>query len=760
MSIPSIRVRPEIVYAWRGESVLIVNLHGECGDDQRLSGYYFRETRYLRTLRFAINGERPWVCDVATIAPDVIELTLIYPEIQGGDGGGSGTADGSLPRNKDGIESRSIDLRLRYRVGIAALDLSLRMANRSLNAATLDVAWSTGADYAGLEEAQSGKREQHAAVHADGAGHAVRYRYACTDLPLETHIHSCGAGRWHASEHGIGARVQLAPNEEVELALRVEPKDCEPQPDGDGVARRDALLRRWTASFARIAIPSDRTAERTVHRAIDDLASFPLLRGAEDEWLAVQAGVPLYPALFGRDSTTTAWQAAMLDRGEALDHVLTRLERLQGARVDPWRDEQPGRMVHSVRQGPADRVGTTPFARYYGDFASPLMYVIAIAHLYAWTGDRACITRHRDAARRALDWAREYGDADGDGYLEYDTRSAVGPKNQGWKDSGNGIVYEDGRVVSDPIETCELQGYWFAAQQLWAVLSWILGEHDEAKALWRAAMALKARFNREWWVPAQRCFALARDADERLVTTVSSNAGQCIATGIVDEEHLPALVGRLFAPDMFSGWGIRTLSSEHVSYNPLKYHLGSVWPVENATIALGLRRYGFDERALEIAEGTFALAELYGDHRVPECVGGYARWEHATPGTYPQANSPQAWNQSAVILLLHTMLGLQPIAALDVLVTDPVLPEWMRDVVVRDLRVGGATVTLRFRRDADATTHVDVLERRGTLHVVRQPPPESLTAGVGDRLAVLATGLLPHWRHARAHAPAYAHSGG
>jgi glycogen debranching enzyme len=390
------------------------------------------------------------------------------------------------------------------------------------------------------------------------------------------------------------------------------------------------------------------------------------------------------------------------------------------------------------------RLGKNPFSRYYGDFASPLMYVISIAQLYAWTGEKERITKHRDTARRVLDWAREQGDADGDGYLEYHSRSSDGAKNQGWKDSGNGIVYEDGRIVPEPIATCELQGYWFAAQQLWAVLSWVLGEHEEAKALWRSAMDLKTRFNRDWWLPDEHFFALALDRDKQLVRSVTSNVGQCITTGIINDEHLRPVVGRLFAPDLFSGWGVRTLSTDHVSYDPLKYHLGSVWPVENATIAFGLRRYGFDQRAVEIAEGVFDLAQRYEHGRVPECVGGYRRWENDHPGTYPQANSPQAWNQSGIVLLVQTLLGLQPVAALDLLVVDPVLPDWMPEVIVRGLRVGGATATIRFHRDADGETHADVLEKRGTLRVVRQPPPESLSAKVSDRFAALVDGVMPH----------------
>jgi glycogen debranching enzyme len=353
------------------------------------------------------------------------------------------------------------------------------------------------------------------------------------------------------------------------------------------------------------------------------------------------------------------------------------------------------------------------------------------------------VRRHWDAARRILDWAREYGDRDGDGYLEYQTHAKDGPKNQGWKDSGNGIVYEDGRQVPAPIATCEIQGYWFAAQQLTAVLAAALGQVGEAKAHWASAQSLKERFNRDWWMPDERFFALALDPEKRPARSITSNVGHCLAAGIIADEHVPPVVGRLFAPDMFSGWGIRTLSSEHPSYNPISYHLGSIWTVENGTMAFGLRRYGLDARTLDLFEAMVDLAMLYEGYRVPECVGGYARSEFPHPGAYPRANAPQAWNQSALPLLLQTILGLQPVAPLHLLAIDPMLPDWLPEVTLEGLRLGETRATLRFWRREDGYTDAEVVRKRGPLRLVRQPPPESLSAGLGDRFRALVDSVLP-----------------
>jgi len=529
--------------------------------------------------------------------------------------------------------------------------------------------------------------------------------------------------------------LELGPAQQHESRLVVTPHDGSGgEHDGE---RRMARVERWRSRLTTFETPHNTAVAETVSQAADDLGSFALLEGPEDEWLAPQAGIPLYPALFGRDAITVGWQAAMLDGGELLDASLTRLGRLQGSHDDPERDEEPGRIVQQVRTGPLSRLGHLPFDRYYGDFASPLAFVIGLAHHFAWSGDREFLQRHWDTARRILDWARERGDCDGDGYLEYQTKSPKGAKNQGWKDSGNAILYEDGTPVPAPLATCELQGYWFAAQQLAAVLSWVLGTHDEAKALWHAASELKARFNRDWWMEDEQCVALALDPDKRLARSVTSNAGHCLAAGIVADEHVPKLVGRLLAPDMFSGWGVRTLSTTHVAYNPLSYHLGTVWAVENATIVFGLRRFGFDTRALHLAEGMVSLTRLYERGRVPECVGGYSRAEFPHPGAYPRANPIQAWNQSGLVLVMQSLLGLQPVAMLHTLFVDPALPPWLPEVTVRRLRLGDATATLRFWRDDSGDSHADVVEKRGKFHLVRQPPPESLHAGMRDRLGAL-----------------------
>ena len=739
-------VRAEMLYGWTGPVLLVTDPRGECGPQQPLSGFYYREARFLRTFRLEINGASPWLCEAAAVRPDLLEFSYAYPEVADGGGGGTGQSGDDEVVSPDGLPQRSLDIVVSFRLRPGRLEVAVRISNRARHALAFDVARVIDADFADIQEAQFDRREQEAGVVSASTEDGVEFSYQHPQLAYRTIVVAAGhegapSGTPDVARPFTGrltTRVQLAPQETRELTMTVTPiAGSETLSDADVSARQESL-ERWRTAFTRITMPGNRLFESIVETNIRDIGSFPLLDGPRDEWLAMQAGMPAYPAFFGRDAVTAGWQAGLLDCGDALEAALGRLTRMQSNRVDDWRDEQPGRIPYQMRTGPLALLNINPYSAYYADFASPLMFVISLANLYAWTGDASRVRPFWDAARRMLDWARDYGDADGDGYLEYRTRSSKGTKNQGWKDSGDAVIYDDGSPVPAPIATCELQGYWYVAQELMGLLALALRADVDARAYWRSAADLKARFNRDWWIEREQFFALAFDPDKQVVGAVTSNVGHCLATGIIDKEHMPAVVGRMFAPDLFSGWGVRTLSSSHAFYNPLSYHRGSVWAVEQGTIVFGLRRFGFHARAQELTRALFDLAALYPEYRIPETVGGYARGERATPSAYPRANTPQLWNATAFPLVLQAMLGMLPLAPLQTLVVDPMLPTWMPDVVVRDLRVGTATVSLRFWREEDGASRWEVLHKSGTLHIVRQPPPESLTAGFADRL----TGLL------------------
>lgn len=737
-------IRSNERYAWHGQSLLITDERGDCGEGNSLSGYYFRETRHLRSLRLEINGEQPWLCESAWTEPESLLFSYVHPELAEFGGGGTGYSQDRISRDPHGIPHRAIDIRVAHAIGIASLDVTVEITNRAAEPVAFDVAWMVDADFADIQEALGRKRQQRAGVSVRTRDAALDIEYGHERLPYRTAVSASGDVAWRAAPGRLTARLSLETQQTARLGLHVEPRDYQDAPAPRELEEIERHWRSWRDGLVRVKIAGNRVAEETVRRNFQDLSSYPLLQGPREEWLAPQAGLPAYPAFFGRDACTASWQATWLDGGQMLDATLTRLGRFQGTKSDPWRDEEPGRVIQQLRSGPLARLGINPFAAYYGDFASPMMFIIALAHAFAWTGDREMLGRHWGAARRILDWLREHGDRDGDGYLEYQTASPQGTKHQGWKDSGNAVLYEDGTPVPTPLGTCDLQGYWFASLQLMSALSWVRGEKDNVRALWREAMELRERFNRDWWMEDESYFALALDPDKRQVRMLTSNVGQCIATGIIDREHLPRVVNRMFAPDMFSGWGVRTLSTTDRSYNPIDYHLGSVWAVENASIVFGLARFGLRHRAAELSKALFDLAALYPDRRIPETVGGYARVERASPGAFPRSNPAQLWNATVFPILLQSLLGLQPLAPLKLLVVDPHLPDWLPDVVIEGIRVGDAEATLRFWRDDHGESHGEIVHKRGTLHLLRQPPIESLTTSTSERFGALVETLLHH----------------
>ena len=733
-------VGPDALCAWRGPALLVVDTHGECGNRSPLSGFYYREARFLQRFNVRVNGQAPWLCEAASPDPDVLAFNYVHPEITQPGGGGTGQSGDEENADAFGIPERALDLLVTYRVGLDRLEIVLDIANRARTHIRCEVRCELSADFADIQEANSGKREQDAPVAVDAGDGRVQFVYTHPRLPYQAEMRHAPAWQWDGG--GLRATLTLAAQTKERHVFEYIARDADAPLTAADVEEREVAWAEWQRDFTSIHAAGNRVVEEVVRRNVRDFASLAMASGPRDEWFCLQAGIPMYPAFFGRDALTAGWQAAYVDSGRALDAALTRLGRMQSNREHAWRDEQPGRIPYQVRTGPLARLDLNPYSAYYADYASPLMYVIALANLLAWTGDAARVRRHWDAARRILDWAWERGDLDGDGYLEYHTQSRQGTKNQGWKDSGDAIVYDDGSPVSPPIATCELQGYWYLAQELMALMSGLLNAPADATALRASAADLKERFNRDWWVPEERFFALALDPEKRQVRAVTSNVGHCLACGIIERARLAPVVGRMFENDLFSGWGVRTLSSNHAYYNPVSYHRGSVWAVEQATILFGLRRFGFNARALDLAGALFQLAQCYPDFRIPECVGGYARAERDTPGAYPRANPVQLWNATAFPLVVQSLLGMLPLASMETLLIDPILPTWLPSLELRDLKVGAARVSLRFERNRKGRTDWDVIHKSGTLHIVRQPPPESVSAGPLERVRdVLETAL-------------------
>jgi hypothetical protein len=374
-------VRPEILCAWKGPSLLVVNPSGACGPHETLSGYFFREARHLRTWRLEINATSPWLCEAAAPAPSVLHFTYTHPEVTRYGGGGSGQSGDDAPRDEYGLPQRALALRLTFSVGFNGVEATLILQNCAREPLEFELACALDADFADIQEAQAGRRQQEAPIIVEPAGDRVTWRYRHTNLPFSTTVRLPPAFTFDADAGRAAARLRLSPAETAALSLELRASDGSPAWTPAELEKREAHDASWRRRFTQTVAPGNRVFEAVVRSSVRDIASFPLFEGSEDEWLTLQAGVPLYPALFGRDAITAGWQAGYIDCGAALDAALTRLGRLQSRRVDDWRDEEPGRIPYQVRVGRLARLGVNPYSAYYADFASPLIFVIALANL-------------------------------------------------------------------------------------------------------------------------------------------------------------------------------------------------------------------------------------------------------------------------------------------------------------------------------------------------------------------------------------------
>lgn len=481
-----------------------------------------------------------------------------------------------------------------------------------------------------------------------------------------------------------------------------------------------------------------------LQRARSDMAALRMydLDTTEGGWVPA-AGLPIYVSLFGRDSLAAGWEASLIGP-EMMQGALSALPNWQGDRVDDWLDEQPGKIPHEAHTGPLSVLKFAPHGLYYGGVTASIYYPTVVSALWHWTGDKDLVRPFIEPALRGLRWADQFADANRDGFYEYQTRSVQGEKNQGWKDSGDAIVYEDGSQVKDPLGTCEMQAFVYASKMFLSETLWWMDMSGEAIRLFREAEQLKKRFNEKFWLADIGYLAMAIDSEDQLVKSIASDPGHCLASGIIEEAHVREVANRLMSPEMFSGWGIRTLSADHPAYNPYAYHRGTIWPVENAVFALGFARYGMHEYVTRLCKAQFEAAALFDCLRLPECFTGHSRdQDHPFPAMYPKANWPQAWSASAVFTMVQAMLGIYPYAPLQALLVDPWLPEWLPEITLHNLRVGKAAVDIRFYRQPNGTSEFDVLDVRGKLHVVRQPSPWSVTAGFGERVKDAVESLLP-----------------
>jgi glycogen debranching enzyme len=561
----------------------------------------------------------------------------------------------------------------------------LTILNHDVSPIDLTVRIEAGADFADLFEVKDALSKKGSySTRLERARLVLVYRRET--FRRETFISSSAPAE--IDEEGLTFRVHIEAHGEWQTSLDVVagglswgtgeqgPQPRRARPD------RQKNLDRWLAAAPRLESDSD-ALRATYRRCLIDLAALrfsPAVAGGKS---LPAAGLPWFMTMFGRDSILTSLQALPFT-SELAQATLRALAEWQGTRTDDFRDEDPGRIMHEMRYGELTAFEERPHSPYYGSADATPLYVVLLDEYERWTGDAKLVRDLEVEARAALGWIDDYADLLGNGYIWYRRRNeATGLENQCWKDSPVSISYRDGRLPGFPRATAEQQGYAYDAKIRGARLAReIWKDAAFADRLEQSAADLKRRFNRDFWVADDEYFALAIDTEGNQVDALASNNGHLLWSGIVDKSKAGAVARHLVGPRLFSGWGVRTLAYGEARYNPIGYHVGTVWPFDNSFIAWGLRRYGFKHESAMIAGGILDAAEYF-DGRLPEAFGGYERSQTNYPVEYPTACSPQAWSTGAPLLFLRTMLGLEPIG--EHLIVDPCLPERIGQVELLDI---------------------------------------------------------------------------
>src|SRR5437773_1398381 len=676
-SLAKLIPRPKTIYCSQGRAVLATDLDGLICDFHR-HGLFFGETRLLSRYRYFVDGKTPETVAVSNFEQHSWLGYYIFPPpgLIWKEDTGSGEMEAA--------SEETVELRVSRAVGLGVHE-DIDFTNFSQEPARFVFEIELDGDFA--DQAETFKRKQHGKlqrrwrrVSARRAELAYEYhaahRYshqgdrgvAYVHRGLIVQIENAGSPAVYRDSR-LRFEVRLSPRKSWHTCIKFIPvfegKKMQPLYDCRQFFGTHNELDRKRSIFLSDSTQFDTNVGGTLatvvgsalHQAKRDLAALrlPDLDHGDQGWV-MAAGLPIYIALFGRDTLTAGWQAPIASTS-MMSGALYELPKWQGKVENDWRDEQPGRMLHEAHTGPLAALNYNPRSRYYGAATTSSFYPVVLSELWHWTGNKGLVQPLLKPALLGLRWKDKYTD----------------------------------------------------------------------------------RFG----MPEEKFFALGLDAKRRQIRSISSNPGHLLACGIVHKDLAASVARRLLRDDMFSGWGVRTLSSEHPAYDPYSYHRGSVWPVEHGTFAMGMMRFGLIDELHRIARAIFEVSDLFDYNRLPECLSGHPRdADHPFPALYPKTNWPQAWSASSLFSIMQAILGIYPYAPMNILFLDPHLPDWLPEITLRNLHVGMATVDIGFYRKGK-TTHFDVLDKRGKLHILRQPSPWSLTAGFAERFKDVMESLIP-----------------
>ena len=674
--------------------------------DRRGLGLYYKDTRYLSTYSFSLNESTPVILLSTSDSGYSLDQVMGNHKASTGDGRVLGRCTVELVRQRtvnEGLEER------------------LRITNYNPFAVRVEPAYEFDADFADIFEVRGHVRAQ-AGNHLEPevTSKSITYRYNGADGVMRTTRILFDQPPHELSPTRAGYSFDLEARQSVEVRLQVLLEgQARPRAPGVGFHRVATDHAHWRETFTSIHTDNE-IYDRVLDRSFADLRMLWSQNGDGNSYFA--AGTPWFDTLFGRDSLITAMQTLPFRPALARD-CLFLLGRLQGTRIDQFSAEEPGKILHELREDELSAAGELPYGRYYGSVDSTPLFLLLAGEYFHWTADIAALRSLRQHIAGALHWVRNFGTADGGPYLTYQTSSPTGLRNQGWKDSENCIIHEDGSLCTGPIALAEVQGYLYAALVRLAPVFEALGDAAEAARLRLEAASLKKHFRRDFWLAERGFVPMAIDGKGQPAAVMSSNAGQVLWSQLLDGEQAEGVRDALFSNDMFTGWGVRTLSSASMSFNPVGYHVGTIWPHDNAVIAAGLKRCGFDEEANEIATALFDTAVAMPSFRLPEAYCGHPRSMHQPPVPYPVACRPQAWAAGSTLHILASMLGLAPDGPKGKLyLVRPHLPYWLGEVRLRGLHVGKGVADITFSRAHGHTrAHVDFAEDVSVVHATAWP---------------------------------------
>ena len=667
-------------------------------------GVFFREARHLSRLDLRIRDMRPLLLSSAIREDNVLfGVDLTNPDMQ--------LDDCDLARGMLHM------YRTKFLCDATCYD-KITFHNYAERPTMLEVSFDFDADFTDIFEVRGQKRAQRGKLLPPKAsGHRIELSYEGLDGVRRTTRIECSDPKAEAEGRSINFLLALEPHQETSLTITIE---CLQEGLQQHAGTYESALQVLTHERKKGPLSdfeietSNQQLNTWIRRSCADLE---MMVTETQHGPYPYAGVPWFSTVFGRDGIITALELLWLEPSIARG-VLCYLAATQATEIDRQRDAEPGKILHEMRKGEMARLREVPFGMYYGTVDATPLFVLLAAAYYRRTADVELLRNIWHNIQAALDWIDQYGDRDGDGFVEYQRQNETGLVQQGWKDSGDSVFYSDGRLAEAPIALCEVQSYVYAAKMGIADVASDLGHLELAKNLRRQALQLRDKFQKEFWCDDLSVFALALDGEKRKCAVRASNAGHCLFSGIANEQQVRVLSRTLASEAFFSGWGIRTLVPDEKRYNPMSYHNGSVWPHDNAVIAWGTLRSPRKELALRVLSGLLDLSTQVDLHRLPELICGFGRRPGKGPTLYPVACSPQAWAAGSAFMVLQACLGLE-IEARESRITlhYTSLPESIKEVRIRNLRVGEACVDLSFERYHESIG-VDILRRSGNLDIV------------------------------------------